>query len=209
MEKQKEIKKEKNIQLLAEKFITSKDERSFGALYERLKPGITNHCYSILKDFELAEDAFLTSMSKVWEKIDQYDKSKGNFSTWCYNIARNESLSIIKKNKKYIHLGLDELEYSSSKVEEKNPSYNIDDDPLWRFANEGNTIDDMYEIAIDEIKSLPAIYKDIMIDREINGMKYKDIADKYGIKKRSIATRIRRARNKIKKKMEEIQKSSL
>jgi DNA-directed RNA polymerase specialized sigma24 family protein len=41
-----------------------------------------------------------------------------------------------------------------------------------------------------------------MIDREINGMKYKDISEKYGIKKRSIATRIRRARGKIKKKME-------
>jgi DNA-directed RNA polymerase specialized sigma24 family protein len=42
-----------------------------------------------------------------------------------------------------------------------------------------------------------------MIDREINGMKYKDIADKYNIKKRSIATRIRRARTKIRKKMED------
>ena len=44
-----------------------------------------------------------------------------------------------------------------------------------------------------------------MIDREIHGMKYKDIADKYGIKKRSIATRIRRARTKIRKKMEDIE----
>jgi DNA-directed RNA polymerase specialized sigma24 family protein len=41
-------------------------------------------------------------------------------------------------------------------------------------------------------------------------MKYKDIADKYGIKKRSIATRIRRARTKIRKKMEDItQKQNL
>ena len=43
-----------------------------------------------------------------------------------------------------------------------------------------------------------------MIDREINGMKYKDIAAKYDIKKRSIATRIRRARNRIKKKVEKL-----
>jgi DNA-directed RNA polymerase specialized sigma24 family protein len=42
-----------------------------------------------------------------------------------------------------------------------------------------------------------------MIDREINRMKYKDIAEKYGIKKRSIATRIRRARNKIRLSMKE------
>jgi DNA-directed RNA polymerase specialized sigma24 family protein len=55
---------------------------------------------------------------------------------------------------------------------------------------------------LSEIRELPDLYRDIMIDREINNMKYKDIAEKYGIKKRSIATRIRRARNKIKKIME-------
>jgi predicted DNA-binding protein (UPF0251 family) len=38
-----------------------------------------------------------------------------------------------------------------------------------------------------------------MIDREINKMKYKDIAEKYDLKKRSVATRIRRARSKITK----------
>ena len=59
---------------------------------------------------------------------------------------------------------------------------------------------------IDEIKDLDALYRDIMIDREINGMKYKDIADKYGLKKRSVATRIRRARTKIRKRMEDAEK---
>jgi len=200
---QKEVKKEKNIQVLADEFIKLKDERSFRNLYERVKPGMLNHCYSILKDLELSEDAFLNTMSKVWQKIDQYDKSRGNFSTWCYNIARNESLLLLKTRKKYVHLSLEDLDYSSSKNEERNPSYSIEEDPLWRFANEGDNIDDMYETAIEEIRSLPILYRDIMIDREINGMKYKDIAEKYGIKKRSIATRIRRARNKIRLKMEE------
>ena len=35
------------------------------------------------------------------------------------------------------------------------------------------------------------------MDREIHKMKYQDIADKYGMKKRAVATRIRRARIKI------------
>ena len=69
----------------------------------------TYHCYGILKDPELAEDAFLNAMAKVWQKIDQYDKSRGNFSTWCYNIARNESLLLLKTRKKYVHLSLEDL----------------------------------------------------------------------------------------------------
>jgi RNA polymerase sigma-70 factor (ECF subfamily) len=193
--------KEKNIQVLAEEFIKTRGQREFNPLYERVRPGILNHCYTILKDFELAEDAFLNAMAKVWTKIDQYDVERGNFSTWCYNIARNESLLLLKSRKRYVSQSLEEMEYTSAKSEEKNQTYSLDDDPLWDFLSGGSDIDDAYEQVIDEIKDLPELYRDIMIDREINGMKYKDIAEKYGIKKRSIATRIRRARTKIRKKM--------
>jgi RNA polymerase sigma-70 factor (ECF subfamily) len=195
--------KEKNIQILAEIFIETRGEREFKPLYERVKPGILNHCYGILNDFELAEDAFLNAMSKVWQKIDQYDSDRGNFSTWCYNIARNESLLLLKSRKRYISQTSEEMEYMFAKSEEKNPSYNIEEDPFWEFLYGNNDIDDVYEQVIEEIRELPEIYRDIMVDREINGMKYKDIADKYNIKKRSIATRIRRARTKIRKRMED------
>jgi len=195
--------KEKNIQVLAENFIKTRNEREFNPLYERVRPGVLNHCYTILKDFELAEDAFSNAMSKVYLKIDQYDSDRGNFSTWCYNIARNESLLLLKSRKRYVSQSSEEMEFTSAKAEEKNPSYDIEGDPLWEFLNGGSDIDDVYEQVIDEIKVLPPLYREIMIDREINGMKYKDIADKYGIKKRSIATRIRRARTKIRKKMED------
>lgn len=196
--------KEKNIQVLAENFIEKRDDRSFKFLYERVKPGVLNHCYTILKDLELAEDAFLNAMAKVWQKIDQYDAARGNFSTWCYNIARNESLLLLKSRKRFVSKSFEEMEYESSKAEERNPVYEIEDDPLWNFLSGGSDIDEVYEQVIDEIRELPVLYRDIMIDREIHGMKYKDIADKYGIKKRSIATRIRRARTKIRKKMEDI-----
>jgi DNA-directed RNA polymerase specialized sigma24 family protein len=55
----------------------------------------------------------------------------------------------------------------------------------------------LYENVIERMKDLPDIYKDILFDREILRMKYQDIADKHGMKKRAIATRIRRARLKV------------
>lgn len=200
--------KEKNIQVLAENFIEKRDDRSFKFLYERVKPGVMNHCYTILKDVELAEDAFLNAMAKVWQKIDQYDTTRGNFSTWCYNIARNESLLLLKSRKRFISRTAEEMELETAKEENQSAVYDIEDDPLWNFLSGGSDIDDVYEQVIEEIRDLPILYRDIMIDREINGMKYKDIADKYGIKKRSIATRIRRARTKIRKKMEDLTKKT-
>jgi RNA polymerase sigma-70 factor (ECF subfamily) len=199
--------KEKNIQKLAEDFIVSRNNKSFNDLFERLRPGVSNHCFLILKDLELAEDAFLNTMAKIWSKIDQYDLERGNFSTWCYNIARNESLLLMKSRKRYASHEDSQLEYLSTKNSIGNLGgfYVMEEDPDYAFFSEENKIDLVYESVLDEIRKLPELYREIMIDREINGMKYKDIADKYNIKKRSIATRIRRARGRIRKKMDKKQ----
>lgn len=200
--------KERNIQILAENFIDKRNDKNFKELYERLKPGVMNHCFGILKDSNLAEDAFLNCMAKIWLKIDQYDVDRGNFSTWCYNIARNESLLLLKSRKKYVSQTEGDVEFIAS-VNTDGEVYELEKDPLWAFAHEENSIEEIYDAVIEEIKNLPPLYKDIMIDREINNMKYKDIAKKYSIKKRSIATRIRRARTKIRKKMETSVKPSV
>ncbi len=197
-------KKEKNIQKLAVEFIDCKSDKTFKPLFERLRPGILNHCFLILKEHELAEDAFLNTMTKIWVKIDQYNDERGNFSTWCYNIARNESLLLMKSRRRFFSHVETDLEILSPKnsLGDLGGQYTMEDDPVLTFFSGENKIEDVYESVLEEIKSLPELYRDIMIDREINHMKYKDIAEKYGIKKRSIATRIRRARGKIRKKID-------
>ena len=90
----------KDIQKLAENFIRTSSEKDFIELYKRIKPGLLNHCKSILIDQEVAEDAVSDTMAKIWSKISQYDPGRGNFSTWVYNIARNESLGIKKVENK-------------------------------------------------------------------------------------------------------------
>jgi RNA polymerase sigma-70 factor (ECF subfamily) len=197
--------KEKNIQKLAETFIVEKTEKSFKNLFDRLRPGILNHCFLILKEQELAEDAFLNTMGKIWTKIEQYNDDRGNFSTWCYNIARNESLLLMKSRKKYNNRTDLEIEFLSERntIGDMGGIYTMEEDHSYAFGAEEDSLDSVYEHVLNEIRELPDLYRDIMIDREIHNMKYKDIAEKYGIKKRSIATRIRRARNKIKKIMED------
>jgi RNA polymerase sigma-70 factor (ECF subfamily) len=194
---------EKNIQKLAEDFMEARSDREFQPLFDRLRPGVLNHCFLIVKENELAQDAFINTMAKIWLKIDQYDKERGNFSTWCYNIARNESLLLLKSRKRYFSHNEAELDFLSAKnsIGDLGGVYLMEEDPGNFIFGEENTVDEIYESVLDEIRDLPDLYRDIMIDREIHNMKYKDIAEKYGIKKRSIATRIRRARGKIRKKM--------
>jgi len=192
----------KSIQELAEKFLMTSQEKDFKSLYDRIKPGLLNHCKSILIDEEVAQDAVSKTFEKIWVKVAQYDPSRGNFSTWAYNIARNESLLIKKNSKKFTPLVYESIELDGRDHDEFIPLSDITPEdifaePEWEINNQEGGFDDLYDTVLEKMTQLPAIYKDILMDRELHKMKYQDIADKYGMKKRAVATRIRRARIKI------------
>ena len=190
----------KNIQELAESFIISSSEKDFVELYKRIKPGLLNHCKSILIEQEAAEDAVSNTMAKIWTKISQYNPERGNFSTWVYNIARNESLVIKKNEDRYMPIIQEVVrnnEDSDDGFLQKSNSPITLESEFDLISIDNDEMEDLYESVIEKMKDLPEIYKDILFDREILRMKYQDIADKYGMKKRAIATRIRRARIKV------------
>lgn len=192
----------KSIQELAEKFLETSQEKDFKFLYDRIKPGLLNHCKSILINEEVAQDAVSKTFEKIWVKVAQYDPTRGNFSTWAYNIARNESLLIKKNSKKFTPLVYESVELDGRDYDEFIPLSHITPEyifaePEWEINNKEGGFDDLYDVVLEKMTHLPAIYKDILMDREIHKMKYQDIADKYNMKKRAVATRIRRARIKI------------
>ena len=190
----------KNIQQLAESFMKTSSEKDFVELYKRIKPGLLNHCKSILLEQEAAEDAVSNTMAKIWTKISQYDPNRGNFSTWVYNIARNESLVIKKNEDRYLPI-IQEVVKNSDDSDDCQISYNKFDDlnsyEQSSVVDSETEMEDLYENVVEKMKNLPDIYKEILFDREILRMKYQEIADKHGMKKRAIATRIRRARLKV------------
>jgi len=187
----------RNIQDLAETFLKSSDEKDFIDLYKRLKPGLLNHCRSILIDEETSEDAFSNTMAKIWTKMSQYDPLRGNFSTWAYNIARNESLLIKKTKSRYMPLITESIKMNESDDEVISSSNEGYTEPDWDLTSRFNELDSLYDNVVHKMKDLPDIYKEILIDREIKKMKYQEIAEKHGMKKRAVATRIRRARLKV------------
>lgn len=189
----------KNIQELAESFMKTSSEKDFVELYKRIKPGILNHCKSILVESGAAEDAVSNTMAKVWTKISQYDPQRGNFSTWVYNIARNESLVIKKTEDRYMPIIQGAIRNSDDSDEVVSDVNLFDEENSYEqnFSMEDDEMNNLYNDVLQKMRDLPEIYKDILYDREILKMKYQEIADKYWMKKRAVATRIRRARLKV------------
>lgn len=198
------------IQEIALKFFNDRSEANFNPLYTRLKPGLIFYVTGIVKDSAAAEDIVSMAFCSMWTKIEQYNPF-WNFSTWAYKISLNESLLYIRK--KTLTSSLESFgsnvlkEVSKSGSENLLRKYSVSDEyvleePNWEIDQKEEVIDLVYNKVIEEIEKLPRSYKQIMIDREIQKMKYEDISEKHNMKINSVKTKIRRARMIIRKKVE-------
>lgn len=185
---------------LAENFVASKSEADYLQLYKKVKPGLRSYIFKTVKDSAAAEDILTNTLTKLWTKIEQYDPQY-QITTWLYRIAFNECLGYIReRNRKY---SLDSMQEFGLDVEEStgritsNISELMEDYEMKSEADylaEDAEIDRMYESTLVAMDKLKPIYKNILVDRIVNEMKYEDLADKYKLPLQTIKNRIRRGR---------------
>ena len=65
------------------------------------------------------------------------------------------------------------------------------------LTDEDHPVDLLYDMAVEEIGNLPDLYKTVLTLREIDKMKYEEIADQLGWKHNTVRTRIRKARELV------------
>jgi RNA polymerase sigma-70 factor (ECF subfamily) len=172
-------------------FYNEQTEKNFSPLYKRMYPGLTQYAYGHLHDEEAANDVVQATFVKAWTKIGQYDPH-WNFSTWIYRIAFNECMQHIRKAKTVMPLFEN---YDFAGYDGMEP-----DEPDWDLNKEEDQFEALHKAVIESIHGLPeGLYKSIMVDRELNGLKYHEISEKYGININSVKTRISRARDMVQK----------
>lgn len=185
---------------LAENFVATKSESDYLKLYKKVKPGLRSYIFKTVKDSAAAEDILTNTLTKLWTKIDQYDPQY-QITTWLYRIAFNECLGYIReRNRKY---SLDSMQEFGLDVEEStgritsNISELMEDYEMKSEADylaEDAELDRVYESTLSAMDKLKPIYKNILVDRIVNEMKYEDLADKYKLPLQTIKNRIRRGR---------------
>ena len=196
-----------NYRELTENFLETKSEKDFTALYRKVKPGLKSYIYKIVKDSEATEDIVGNTLTKMWTKLDQYDPQY-QITTWLYRIAFNECLGYINdRNKK---TSLNKLAEFGIEVGDEgfiggDISQLIEDAEIKTeqdFLDEDEELQNQYTGALKAIQSLKPIYRDIVIDRLLNNMKYEDIADKYDLPLQTIKNRILRGKRIITEELE-------
>ena len=77
------------------------DINALADIYEETKKGVFSFVLPILRDYDKAEDIMQQTYVQLYEKIDQYDKSK-NPLNWILTIAKNLALNEINKDSREI-----------------------------------------------------------------------------------------------------------
>jgi RNA polymerase sigma-70 factor (ECF subfamily) len=188
----------KSYRELAENFTTSRSEKDYKVLYDKIKPGLENYVFNVVKDNEAKDDIVTNTLTKMWTKIDQYDPQY-QITTWLYRIAFNECLGWIRqRNKKR---SIDALQDSGIEVSRYYARTSAKDLLVeMEYKSEQDWIDEddelmnRYEQALKGIETLKPMYKGILEDRLLNNMKYEDIAKKYDLPLQTIKNRIRRGK---------------
>jgi RNA polymerase sigma-70 factor (ECF subfamily) len=182
--------KPKSLQEMGLAFFESRSERDFTDVYYRLRPSISYYLRELVPNQDDRNEVIATAFAKVWQKIHQYDPY-WNFSTWVYRIARNEALLFFRSKKKTY--SYDAMAEMGINMEAKGPITESD-----AFLTDvDHPVDLLYDMAVEEIGNLPDLYKTVLTLREIDKMKYEEIADQLGWKHNTVRTRIRKARELV------------
>lgn len=187
------------IQTLANDFISSRSEKSFKVLMNRLKPGVLKQISTFETDPEKKLEILNVVFAKAWKNVEQYN-NEWAFSTWIYRIAYNECLLEKRHTNRTKSLDrmLEEGTINESSISYDSDVENFDTKPTF------DVVDVLYNKTVDAIKNLndsgkEGILKTALIKWHIEKKPYKDIAIEMNIPENTAKNKVFRGKGLLRK----------
>lgn len=169
-----------------EQFFKEKTGKEFSFFYQKYYPKLIYYTNKMVNDEQKAEDISTDSFLIAFEKIDKYESSKSQFSTWLFTIAKNLALQVIKDNKKTVSLDV-EIDEEGTTIKDFIQQEEAEDDILTLHEKKA-------AIMLEHISKLKQPYREIIEMREIKNMSYNDIATTLNLNESTAKSRIRNGR---------------
>lgn len=103
--------------------LRAKEADAFSYFYDNYSAAIYGTISRIVNDEDVAEEVLQDSFMKFWDKIDQYDASKGRFFTWMVNISRNLAIDKLRSKEMKKVGKTDNIETYVTGIERGNLNY--------------------------------------------------------------------------------------
>lgn len=162
-------------------------QKAFSKLYYKYKTDIWYTIMSVVRNTDIADDLTSVVFTKAYEKLSMYTQHI-SFNMWLKTIAVNASIDYIRRNKKE--------QLNNYVDEDENP---IQLSTLERSPEEDLILKEKLDIVLQAIPTLKRKYRDL-INARIDGMSYKEIADKLAMNELAVKGDLNKARQKLKQK---------
>lgn len=150
-------------------------------LYDHYSGAIYGAVLRILRTEEIAEEVLQDVFLKVWDKIEQYDASKGRLFTWMIQIARN--------------LAIDK---SRSKETSKSKKTDDIDFLVGRIDRQENMEMEVDAIGLKEVLQKLSVEQQFIVSHlYLKGYTQSEVAEEFNIPLGTVKTRLRLAMNEL------------
>jgi RNA polymerase sigma-70 factor, ECF subfamily len=165
--------------------ILTGDGKAFEELVHRHEQRVYRVALGIIGNHEDAEEAMQQTFLKVHQHLGGFQRSS-KFTTWMTRIAINEALQIRRRRRPTV--SLDDPQVSDEGVMPRELR-DWHDDPGKVYDKQ-----QIREIVERAIQSLPTIYREAFVLRDVQGLTSEETATALGIGVSSLKTRLLRAR---------------
>jgi RNA polymerase sigma-70 factor (ECF subfamily) len=169
------------------------DSRCFEVLvgrYQRRLFGLVRHYIrSAVEVEDIVQDTFL----KAFSRLETFQQSSA-FYTWLYRIAVNTILDFMKRQGRSPIRAVEDPEAVSGSIDETTERKSIRPDARLEQA-------EISEITRSVMDELPEIFRTVLVMRELEQMRYQDIADVLQVSIGTVESRLFRARARFKKRL--------
>ena len=162
----------------------SGDEQAFDELMARYKLPVVNFVYRILNDVGEADDVAQEVFVRVYRHGRRFKADgKSRFSTWLFQIARNQSLDVLRRRKR-------------RPVETRDMCDGGDHSPMYAGPSADGELSnkEIGEAVARAVADLPEKQRTVVICAEYHGMSHAEIAGVMDCTVKSVESRLARAR---------------
>lgn len=172
------------------------DPNAFEQLVVKYQTQVYNLCLRVTGNSEDAADMTQETFLKAWRNLESFH-GESAFSTWLYRLASNTCLDHLRSVKRRPVLP---LTVSDDGGEEQTVDI-ADSAPSPEEALIGKEERELLEEAMS---SLDTEQRQILTLRVVNDLSYTEIAQVLSLKEGTVKSRLARARNNLRKKLEKI-----
>ncbi|MBZ5703354.1 MAG: sigma-70 family RNA polymerase sigma factor [Acidobacteriia bacterium] len=170
--------------LLVERVLAG-DRRAFEPLVRRHERRVFRVTLAVLGNIEDAEEAMQDTFVKAFRHLGQF-RRESRFSTWLTRIAVNDAIQ--KRNTRKTFVPLAEVESAEEQLTPKrHESWKSNPEQLYGKQ-------EIHGIVEDAIRSLPEIYREAFVLRDIEELSAEEAAEVLGITVPALKSRLLRAR---------------